>query len=64
MEGLAVIMDLRRDFPDIKIIAVSGGGSIGPKDYLILARKLGASRTFTKPFGRNELLKAIKELVG
>ncbi|MGD0397947.1 MAG: response regulator [Syntrophobacteraceae bacterium] len=64
MEGLAVIMALRREFPDIKIIAVSGGGRIGPKDYLIVAGKLGANRTFTKPFGCNELLDAVKELVG
>lgn len=64
MEGLAVIMALRREFPDIKIIAVSGGGRIGPDDYLKMAGKLGANRTFTKPLGRNVLLDAVKELVG
>ncbi|MGO8943787.1 MAG: response regulator [Syntrophobacteraceae bacterium] len=64
MEGLDVIMDLRRQFPGTKIIAVSGGGKIGPEDYLKMAGKLGANRTFTKPFGCNALLDAVKELVG
>ncbi len=63
-EGLETIMDLRRDFPDIKIIAISGGGRIGPEDYLMMAKNLGAMRTFVKPVERYALLKAIGELIG
>ena len=36
-EGLETIMELRRDFPDIKVIAISGGGRVDPESYLTLA---------------------------
>ncbi len=61
--GIDVIMELRRDFPDVKIIAVSGGGPQGDFDFLPAARVVGAHRTFLKPFKQQELLAAIKELV-
>ena len=63
-EGIETIMELKRDFPDVKIIAISGGGIIGPEDYLHMAKILGAKRTFAKPVDRDELLKAVKELIG
>jgi hypothetical protein len=46
-----------------QIIAVSGGGRLGPQDYLHLAKMLGAQRTLTKPIELPELLKTIKELL-
>ena len=60
-EGLETIQDLREDFPDVKIIAISGGGQMSPDIYLDLAKSLGALRTFSKPFDREEFLKAIQE---
>lgn len=63
-EGIETIMDLRREFPHVKIIAISGGGQIDAEQYLSMAQKLGAQRTFIKPFARKELLKAIMELLG
>ncbi len=62
-EGIETIIELRRDFPDVKIIAMSGGGRIGTKDYLHLAKIFGVQRTFTKPVAREQLLIAIKELL-
>ena len=62
-EGIETIIELRQDFPDVKIIAMSGGGRIGTKDYLHLAKIFGVQRTFTKPVAREELLIAIKELL-
>jgi DNA-binding NtrC family response regulator len=62
-EGLETIQELRREDPDIKIIAISGGGQIGPADYLEVARRFGAMRTFSKPFDRKDLLKAVSELL-
>jgi len=62
-EGVETIMELREEFPDVKVIAVSGGGRIGPTDYLEIAKRIGAARTFKKPFDRRELLKAVSELL-
>ncbi len=62
-EGIETIIELRRDFPQVKIIAISGGGRLGTEKYLQFAEELGAQRTFTKPIGRDELLGAVRELV-
>jgi YesN/AraC family two-component response regulator len=62
-EGIETIKELKRDFPEVKIIAISGGGRIGPESYLKMAKGLGAQRTLTKPLGRDELLKTVRELI-
>jgi DNA-binding NtrC family response regulator len=62
-EGIETIMELKRGFPDVKIIAISGGGQIAPEECLYLAKKLGAQRTFTKPVPRQDMIKAVKELL-
>ena len=62
-EGIETIFELRKDFPDLKIIAISGGGRIEPEEYLFVAQKLGVQRTFAKPIARAELLKAVRELL-
>jgi len=62
-EGIETIRDLRRKFPDVKIIAVSGGGRIGPDSYLKMAKGVGALRTLSKPFDRLALLKAVEEVL-
>jgi len=63
-EGLETIMELKQDFPDVKIIAISGGGRIGPEEYLIMARQLGVQYTFSKPVAREDLLSAVRKLAG
>ena len=62
MEGIETIANLRRGDPNVKVIAISGGGRNSPDDYLHLAEKLGAIKTFAKPVDRNELLKTVKQL--
>ena len=62
-EGIETIRDLRRKFPGVKIIAVSGGGRIGPDAYLKMAKGVGALRTLSKPFDRTVLLKAVEEVI-
>jgi DNA-binding response OmpR family regulator len=62
-EGIETIMELKRNFPGVKIIAISGGGHVGPDKYLSLAGGLGALRTFAKPFNIKELLTAVQELL-
>jgi CheY-like chemotaxis protein len=62
-DGIETIQELKKDFPNIKIIAISGGGRLGPQDYLHLAEMLGAQRTLTKPIELPELLKTIEDLL-
>ena len=62
-DGIETIQELKKDFPDIKIIAISGGGRLGPRDYLNVAKMLGAQKTLTKPIELPDLLKAIEELL-
>jgi len=62
-EGLETILELKEKFPEIKIIAISGGGRIGPEEYLPMAKMLGAHRTLAKPFGRDDLVRTVKEVL-
>ena len=64
MEGTEIIMDMSAEFPEVKIIAMSGGGNVADVDFLNLASNLGAMRTFQKPFKQAEILAAVKELLG
>jgi len=63
-EGIGTIVELKNDYPELKIIAISGGGRVVPNDYLDIAEKLGAHRTLSKPFERKELIQTIEELIG
>ncbi len=58
-EGIETIMEIRQMAPELKIIAVSGGGRIGSESYLELARKLGAVHTFSKPIDRKKVVDII-----
>jgi DNA-binding response OmpR family regulator len=55
-EGIQTITEMRRERPDAKIIAISGGGLLGNTDFLRFARVLGAMDAMPKPFDANELL--------
>lgn len=63
-EGIETIIELKRDFPRMKIIAISGGGRITAKEYLELAETFGANMTLSKPISRDELLTAVGTVLG
>jgi CheY-like chemotaxis protein len=63
-EGIETIGELRAEFPEIKIIAMSGGGSVEAESYLQMAKMLGANHTLTKPFEEEALLEAVRRLLG
>lgn len=70
--GVDVIRTLRKEFPDARIMAVSGGGNFGPvayapeaittSAYLAAATEAGANLVLTKPFDRSTLLEAVRKL--
>lgn len=65
-DGLESIMTLRREFPDSKVIAITGGSDmIGILNFLDVAKMLGARRTLHKPFEMKALVEAVSaELTG
>ena len=63
-EGIETIIELKRDFPKVKIIAISGGGRGVPETYLYISKDIGADSTLSKPFDKEDLLEAVKELLG
>jgi CheY-like chemotaxis protein len=62
-EGTATIEELRRDYPDLGIIAMSGGTARNPALYLQIADLLGANHTLNKPFTLPTLLQAVGEVL-
>jgi DNA-binding response OmpR family regulator len=63
-EGLETISWLKKEYANIKIIAISGGGRIGPEAYLPAALELGADQVFSKPFDVQEIVASVKKLLG
>jgi YesN/AraC family two-component response regulator len=64
MDGLELIAELKKSFPSVKIIAISGGSeNNGPKGYLRKAEELGVHHFLSKPFMMSELSSMIKEVL-
>jgi len=62
-EGLETIVEFRRIYPEVKIIAMSGGSRHGSVDYLKMAKLFGAQQVLTKPFSRQEILEVISNVL-
>lgn len=59
-EGIETIMEIRELYPDIKIVAMSGGGKKGNEDFLKSAEMVGAHCTIAKPFEPDDFIKTLK----
>jgi DNA-binding response OmpR family regulator len=64
MEGVEFLFRLRAAASRIPVIAMSGGGRLGPTHYAKLARLAGAVRYLPKPFSVEELAATIEPLLG
>jgi CheY-like chemotaxis protein len=62
-EGIETIVELRRDYPDLKIIAISSGGRAAATGLLDVAKGLGADRTVRKPFSAEDILAEVDALL-
>jgi len=63
VDGIELLLGLRKLKSDIKIMAMSGGNRGHADTYLHMAEKLGANKIISKPFQISELLKELDSLV-
>ena len=62
--GIETLAELKRDYPSVKVIAMSGGWPDSAFDPLTIARDLGALHTLPKPFEIQEMLAAVRAALG
>ena len=62
-DGLGVIMEIRKNKPKAKIIAISGGGDLVKKDFLKLAQQLGAAAVLRKPCSPDEIRLTVAQVL-
>lgn len=60
-EGVETIIELKQEAPELKIIAISGGGRTRNLDFLKLAGEYGADKVMAKPFSAEDLMNAVNE---
>ena len=58
-EGIEIIIELKTNFPDLPIIAISGGGPDRHIQYLESAKAFGVEHVLAKPFSSKEFLKCV-----
>jgi CheY-like chemotaxis protein len=64
-DGIETIRAVRKKWPTVRIIAMSGGGRVEPARYLQMAEAVGVWDTLAKPFSKSELeMLIVKVLAG
>jgi CheY-like chemotaxis protein len=74
INGVQAIESIRKAFPSVRIIAISGGGNFGISTYqptaitttayLASAEVAGAHLALTKPFESGDLIQAVEKVLG
>jgi CheY-like chemotaxis protein len=74
INGVEAIDLIRKEFPAVRIIAISGGGNFGmsayqpnaitTSAYLAAAERAGAHLILTKPFESKDLIQAVEQVLG
>ncbi len=62
-DGLEILIEARTQWPDLKIIAISGGGRVWPGTFLNTAKGLGATSVMQKPFSSTELTLKVDQIL-
>ncbi len=64
MDGIEATIRLKHEFPDVKIVAVSGGGYLDKAKILEREARLGTLRTLAKPLHERDILDAVSDALG
>jgi CheY-like chemotaxis protein len=62
-DGFETIVEIKRLRPDAKIIAMSGGGTMGRRTLLDIAVALGATQKLRKPFDSFRLSEVVNAVM-
>lgn len=62
VDGMEIIDEFRSRWPQVRIIAISGGGEMVKGDYLSVATQIGADVTLRKPVDPEKLLQLLADL--
>jgi DNA-binding response OmpR family regulator len=58
-DGIQLIIELKKEFPSVRLIAMSGGARTSEQDFLEVAKQYGVRQVLHKPFSRAELEAAV-----
>jgi len=64
MDGIQTLREIRKRFPAIKVIAMSGGDSTGLLDLRQDAELLGALKSIQKPFNARDVVELVRSVLG
>ena len=62
-DGILTLRQIRKQFPAVKVIVISGGDSSGLLDLRHDAELLGAVKSLQKPFTAAELIQTVREVL-
>ena len=62
-DGIETIREIRKKWPKVKILAISGGGANHDMRYLDHAKTIGADEALSKPFGTHRLIDTVNGLL-
>lgn len=63
-DGIVTLRQIRKRFPDVKVVVISGGDSTGMMDLRQDAELLGAVKSLQKPFNARELMDVVQSVLG
>lgn len=62
-DGMQLIGELRKTHPELRVVAMTGGGHIPTEQYFKVARAFGAHALLSKPFTHSELIETMAKLL-
>lgn len=63
VDGIGLLLKLRKQYAALKVIVISGGGRTQNVDFLRMAETLGADRVLAKPFTPDQLQSAVQAVL-
>jgi CheY-like chemotaxis protein len=62
-DGLETLMEARQLYPDVRILAISSGGSMDANYLLAVAKTLGADAVLSKPLTAAQFRQVVEDLL-